>query len=214
MSRLQNPAKVALRQKMKDTLGVMTAAARTEQSEIITKKIQELPFYNKCKRVSIYLSTEREVSTVELMKQMFAQNKQVFVPTYDRTTMRMVQLADMDDYDGLPKTSWNIKQPNFEDGNREDCLATAGLDLIILPGVAFTRSGRRLGHGGGYYDRFLRDYFAKFPNREAAAKDKDNVGTRTYLVGVAFREQLLPEDQLPCDEHDFPLDLIVWPGDE
>lgn len=99
MSRLQNPAKVALRHKMKDTLGAMSATARAEQSEIITRKvdqkclrdmykliifyeivckqIQELPFYNKCKRVSIYLSTEREVSTVELMKQMFAQKKQV-----------------------------------------------------------------------------------------------------------------------------------------
>ncbi|KAL9700053.1 hypothetical protein quinque_003494 [Culex quinquefasciatus] len=168
MSRLQNPAKVALRHKMKDTLGAMSATARAEQSEIITRK--------------------------------------VFVPTYDRNTMRMVQLADMADYERLPKTSWNIKQPDFGDVTREDCLATAGLDLIILPGVAFTRSGRRLGHGGGYYDRFLRDYFAKFPNQEDV--------TKTYLVGVAFREQLLPEGQLPSDEHDFPLDLIVWPGDE
>uniref|UniRef100_A0A8D8BUH8 5-formyltetrahydrofolate cyclo-ligase n=1 Tax=Culex pipiens TaxID=7175 RepID=A0A8D8BUH8_CULPI len=213
MSRLQNPAKVALRHKMKDTLGAMSATVRAEQSEIITRKIQELPFYKNCKRISIYLSTEREVSTVELMKQMFAQNKQVFVPTYDRTTMRMVRLADMADYEGLPKTSWNIKQPDFGDDTREDCLATVGLDLIILPGVAFTRSGRRLGHGGGYYDRFLRDYFAKFPNQKEA-KDGTATGTKTYLVGVAFREQLLPEGQLPSDEHDFPLDLIVWPGDE
>ncbi|XP_055629182.1 5-formyltetrahydrofolate cyclo-ligase isoform X2 [Toxorhynchites rutilus septentrionalis] len=205
MSKLQNPAKVALRSKIKGILESMTVADRTNQSDLITKMIQRLPFYDDCQRISIYLSTEREVNTVPMLTELFRQNKEVFVPTYNRTTMRMVRLNDMADYDNLPRTSWNIKQPNFEDATRENCLATAGLDLIILPGVGFTRGNHRLGHGGGYYDRFLRDYFSKFPN---------STSRRTYLVGVAFREQMVAEELLPTDEHDFPLDMVVWPDDE
>ncbi|XP_058832066.1 5-formyltetrahydrofolate cyclo-ligase isoform X2 [Topomyia yanbarensis] len=204
MSNFRNPAKAAQRQKLMDVLASMNTASRTAQSEFITQKILQLPFFERCRRISIYLSTEGEVSTVPLLKELFRQNKEVFVPTYNRTAMRMVKLNDMADYDSLPKTSWNIKQPDFADATREDCLAaTVGLDLIILPGVAFTRSGARLGHGGGYYDRYLREYFGKFPAEGANKK--------TYLVGVAFREQIIPEGTLPTDEHDFPLDMVIFP---
>ncbi|XP_058463485.1 5-formyltetrahydrofolate cyclo-ligase [Malaya genurostris] len=204
MVRLQTQAKAALRQKVKNVLDSMTTAARAAQSELITQKILQLPLFERSQRISIYLSTEREVSTVSLLKELFRLNKEVFVPTYNRTAMRMVKLNDMADYDGLPKTSWNIKQPNFDDVTREDCLAaTVGLDLIILPGVAFTRNGARLGHGGGYYDRYLREYFNKFPAKKT--------GKKTYLVGVAFREQILSEGLLPTDQHDIPLDMVVEP---
>ncbi|XP_055607357.1 5-formyltetrahydrofolate cyclo-ligase [Uranotaenia lowii] len=202
---MQNPAKVALRAKIKDILASMTSADRIAQSEAVNQKILQLPFFENCRRVSIYLSTEKEVDTMQLMQLLFQQNKEVFVPTYNRSSMRMVKINDMTDYEGLPKTSWNIKQPKFDDPGRENCLeTTAGLDLIILPGVGFTRTGKRLGHGGGYYDRFLRDYFSKFPNSSTAE------GRKTYLVGVAFRQQMVEEALMPTDDHDFPLDLVVW----
>lgn len=69
--------------------------------------------------------------------------------------MDMVQLHSMSDWETLPLTKWKIKQPLLTD-KRESVLETNNIDLIITPGVAFTKTGSRMGHGGGYYDRFLK----------------------------------------------------------
>lgn len=64
-------------------------------------------------------------------------------------------------------------------------------DLVLVPGVAFTRAGARLGRGGGHYDRLL-----------AAAAG-------AISAGLAFDLQLVPE--IPIEAHDRPVDLVVTP---
>jgi 5-formyltetrahydrofolate cyclo-ligase len=64
------------------------------------------------------------------------------------------------------------------------------LDVVVVPGLAFTSDGRRLGQGGGHYDRFL-------------PRLRD--GCRT--VGTAFAEQLV--DDLPTEDHDVRVELVV-----
>ena len=64
------------------------------------------------------------------------------------------------------------------------------LDVVVVPGLAFTADGRRLGQGGGHYDRFL-------------VRLRDGCVT----VGAAFAEQLV--DDLPTEPHDVRLDLVV-----
>ncbi|MEZ5297191.1 MAG: 5-formyltetrahydrofolate cyclo-ligase [Ilumatobacteraceae bacterium] len=63
-------------------------------------------------------------------------------------------------------------------------------DVIVVPGLGFTAAGDRLGRGGGWYDRFLAD------------RRSDGVA-----IGVCFAEQIV--DELPVDDHDVPLDLVV-----
>lgn len=86
-----------------------------------------------------------------------------------------------------------------------------GLDLILCPGVAFTRHGGRLGHGMGYYDKFLAQHYERNPHR-CAEPSKANInakltGQKTILLGLAFKEQVV--DEIPLDETDFLLDQIV-----
>lgn len=66
-----------------------------------------------------------------------------------------------------------------------------------MPGVAFTRSGGRMGHGMGYYDTYLHRHRATYP-------DKD-----TTLLALAFREQIVAENELPLDSHDVILHGII-----
>lgn len=64
------------------------------------------------------------------------------------------------------------------------------LAVVVVPGLAFTADGRRLGQGGGHYDRFLA-----------------GVSAQCLLVGVAFAEQLVMD--IPVEPHDVALDAVV-----
>jgi 5-formyltetrahydrofolate cyclo-ligase len=76
------------------------------------------------------------------------------------------------------------------------CLA-GGLDFILMPGLAFTREGLRMGRGKGYYDRYL--------NQVAEVQ-----GRKPATVAVAFKEQIY--ESIPFDEHDVPVDLVLFDG--
>ena len=80
--------------------------------------------------------------------------------------MDMVRLIDKQDYMDLPLTKWNIKQPAVEDVREEGLDGEDGLDLILVPGLAFTKTGARCGRGRGYYDTYLaraRDIMGRSP---------------------------------------------------
>lgn len=77
--------------------------------------------FRQAQRVSIYLSTSDELDTTAIIREMFRLEKMVFVPTYQGTKMKMVRLRDMNEYEGLPLTKWNIKQPDFKE-SREDAM--------------------------------------------------------------------------------------------
>lgn len=135
--------------------------------------------------------------------------------------MKMLKIYNIDDYKALPVTKWNIKQPSIYDENRENPMLTgqleharnplsscslfpyndiefsAPLDLILVPGVAFTLTGGRCGHGMGFYDKYFRSYFDKYPK------------SRTVLVGLAFSEQIVDENRMPVGVNDHPLDIVM-----
>ncbi|OXU29145.1 5-formyltetrahydrofolate cyclo-ligase [Nasonia vitripennis] len=191
-------AKAALREEITNVLKKLDGVEKKRQSESVLIKFLALPQYKTSQKISIYLSTEDEIDTVPFLKDIFAKGKQVFVPRYQGKKMEMVQLYSMEDYDKLPLTKWNIKQPSIKE-IREDALETGGLDLIILPGVAFTKSGKRLGHGMGYYDKYL----------ESIALHEKRM---PYLVAVAFNEQIY--EDIPTNEKDFLLDLVLTDKDD
>lgn len=79
----------------------------------------------------------------------------------------MLSLRSLEDFKTLKRNSWGIPTPPKSSiSERENCLDRGishendefGLDLIIVPGVAFDHSCRRLGHGKGYYDFFFKRY--------------------------------------------------------
>jgi 5-formyltetrahydrofolate cyclo-ligase len=76
------------------------------------------------------------------------------------------------------------------------------LELVVMPGLAFDRAGRRLGRGGGYYDKFLHSARARAAQRRWPPP---------LLVALSFRSQLV--DQVPVEAHDVGVDAIITPDE-
>lgn len=95
----------------------------------------------------------------------------------------------------LPLTSWNIRQPAEDDTSREEALDGGGLDLIVVPGLGFDCSGKRLGRGKGFYDTYL-DRCMRHPKG------------KPYTIALAFTEQLCEE--IPVGDNDVLIDEVLY----
>lgn len=187
--------KSVVRQVVKEKLNALSEDQKATQSKIVREKLYAHDIYQKSNRVSVFLNMSDEIQTLDILKKLFTDGKSVFIPRYSTKLgkMDMVRIASWEDYENLPTTKWNIKQPSVNDP-REDALDTGGLDLVIMPGLAFTKSGRRLGRGKGYYDAFLR-------------RCQDIQKTKPSTIAVAFNEQILPD--IPITPKDVIIDEVL-----
>lgn len=177
-----------------------------------------------------------EVQTNAIVRHALDSGKKVFIPYLHkantlspdtpRSVMDMVDLRSLSDYDSLERDKWGIPTIAADTiEQREHILEIStkdskGLDLILVPGVAFdvdpeTGFVRRLGHGKGYYDYFLHRYRE---SRGSHAKERlMSPGTDVLLYGLALEEQYLKANSspsVPIGEHDSLLHgLVVGDGE-
>ena len=187
-------AKKVLRKELKRRIASMSVELKQTESTLVAKKLFAIKDFQESKRISLYLSMPNEVDTMRIMGRIFELGKKCFIPHYVGPVMKMVQLHSMADYESLPVTSWNIKQPADND-DRPDALETGGLDLIVVPGLGFTKDGARLGRGKGYYDSYI--------SRSKALGLKKPV-----TVALAFTVQLC--EMVPVSEHDVLIDHVLY----
>lgn len=161
-----------------------TELFRSCENEAIRHHILLSKQYRSAQTVLCYVSFGAEVDTHKLIRAMLADGKTVCVPqvTDKRGIMRAVRL---DSWSQLVKGTYGILEVADEIPTVID---SAKLDLILVPAVAFTLGGERLGMGGGFYDRYL-------PQAEA------------QTMGLAFLCQI--KKHLPTDEWDRKMDFIV-----
>eukprot|EP00112_Aurelia_sp_Birch-Aquarium-sp1_P012810 Seg27.4 transcript_id=Seg27.4/GoldUCD/mRNA.D3Y31 product="5-formyltetrahydrofolate cyclo-ligase" protein_id=Seg27.4/GoldUCD/D3Y31 len=187
--------KKALRKDLRAKIKTLTDEVKRLESANVTQKLLNSSVYKESSRISLYLSMPTEVDTGVVLKDVFKKGKQCYIPLYAKDDMSMVHLKGMEDYDSLPVTAWNIKQPQ-EDEQREAAIQSGGLDLIILPGLGFTKNGLRIGRGKGYYDNYLKKHIT-------------SLNRKPFTIGLAFSVQICEE--IPCTEDDVGLDLILYP---
>ncbi|XP_061373485.1 5-formyltetrahydrofolate cyclo-ligase, mitochondrial isoform X2 [Gastrolobium bilobum] len=200
-----------LRTQVRKALKAMDPSLRSQQDNAIQNIILGSPWFRSSLRLCAYISCSalREVDTFKLLSEILqnpASGKKIYVPRVEdkNSHMRMLNISRIDD---LVANSMDILEPApvDADGNaREDVMqANDPVDLFLLPGLAFDRSGRRLGRGGGYYDTFLKNY-------------QDLAKTRNWkqplLVALSYSEQILDEGVIPITSSDIPVDALVSPA--
>ena len=138
----------------KQVLQEMKAIPREQKQamdQALTDQFLKHPFYQEAKVIATYLSFPHEFQTQELIEQALRDGKKVLIPkTYPKGRMEFVVY----DPQQLVKTSFGLLEPQ---GNLE-VVDTSQIDLIHVPGLAFTTEGYRIGYGGGYYDRYLENF--------------------------------------------------------
>ncbi|KIW99921.1 5-formyltetrahydrofolate cyclo-ligase [Rhinocladiella mackenziei CBS 650.93] len=220
--------KASVRRKVREELQKIDSQEIERQSAIITKHVLQLPSYQNAKSIAIFLSMPgREVSTRDIVLQAFDDGKSVFVPYLhpgeapESTVMDMLQLRDMEDFHSLRPDSWGIPSLSKTSVNkRRNALGGIGvsnepldghqcfpiLDLIFMPAVAFDQSLGRLGHGKGFYDRYLKTYKDALESSKPGQK-------MPHLIGIALQQQMLPPgENIPVNEDDWKVDQVVVAG--
>lgn len=204
--------KRTLRAEVRKALKALSADQRASEDLAIQTTILDSSWFKASKRLCAYISCQqlREVDTSKILAECLPSNpgqeelaKDLYVPRVEdkNRNMRMLKITTMDD---LVKNSMNILEPSLVDAtgnNREDVLSSSSpVDLFLLPGQAFDRTGRRLGRGGGYYDTFLLKY-------QELAKEKG--WNQPLLVGLSYSVQIMDEGIIPVNSTDVPIDALV-----
>lgn len=219
-----NSAKRQLRSSVKKTISTIPAENVVSQSEICVKALLSLPEYQSSRRIGIFLSMPmKEIDTSSIVEDALIQEKMVHVPYIHRQShlppnmaipppvlslpnlMDMLSLLSHADYKSLEPDSWGI--PSIPENSvllRRNCLDHEGLDLIVMPGVAFDEGFRRLGHGKGYYDHFLARY-----KQLVDSKGIKSGMNMPLLVALALKEQVFEDETVPVDQSDWPMDIII-----
>lgn len=168
----------------------VSAFERTLMSAAITGKLVLLDAYREAQLVLAYMNFGSEFVSEGFARRVLEDGKVLVLPKLkaDRSGLNLHVVNDTDD---LEVGVWGIREPR--DGDLIEDFAL--IDFILVPGVAFTPRGERLGYGGGFYDRLL------------VKKRKDAAS-----IAAAFSFQVVEE--VPIEENDIAVDGIVTENED
>lgn len=180
-------AKQELRKEIKQTLRSIDTGTFASWSENITKQVIHLPEWQNAQTIGITISGEYEVNTEHLIKYAWENNKRIVVPKCHPKTQKMT-FREITSFDQLEVVYYGLKEPIEDQTTSVD---QGLIDLVVVPGLSFTKQGYRLGHGGGYYDRYLSTYTGQ-------------------TISLAFPIQIV--ETLPIEKFDVPVQKLVTPS--
>ncbi len=173
--------KAALRARMRDAIASIKPLQRAMEEELVNAAVMGMPEWQQADTVLLYAHKAPEFSVNSLGNAAFRDGKRCVFPRVGDDGLVLHEVRAWTD---LNPGAFGIMEPPAHAPR----LSPSTIDCAIVPGLAWTKHGDRLGQGGGYYDRVLP------------------VGGTS--IGVGFDDQIL--DEVPVESHDRSVDRVVW----
>ncbi|MBT2571611.1 5-formyltetrahydrofolate cyclo-ligase [Planococcus sp. ISL-110] len=175
--------KVTERKEVLALLNRMTLEEYRKKSEMVVSRLMEDPAFLEAGTIGMTLSSFPEVNTLVLLEKCWEAGKKVAVPKCHPAS-RGMDFRLIENTDQLEVVYMKLQEPVV---SKTSYIKPDAIDLLIVPGVVFSKQGFRIGFGGGYYDRFLEDY--------------EGI-TRSLAFDCQIRESI------PVEVHDLPVQGI------
>ena len=203
--------KKALRKIIKVRVSAISANERRKREEILHNNLFSMPEFLAANTVMLFANLPDEIGTFSLIDKCIAMGKKVYLPVINGDDMTVAEFT------GEYRVGrYDIKEPVVKqlgvnglvtESRDNACIVRNSVtepvdvlltdrekgpehfDFVLVPGVAFSPNGYRLGRGKGYYDKFLSKY------------------TNLFTVGVCFREQFFLD--IPTEPHDVPMNKVI-----
>ncbi len=169
---------------MRSTLGALRPPLRAQQEDVVNAALVSDEALRQAQTILVYKGVGHELSVVSFTNAAFRMGKRVVFP---RVHGESLTLHEVGDWGGLAPGAYGIPEP----AEVAPLVGPMEVDVAVVPGLAFTEDGRRLGQGGGYYDRLLPQLGG-------------------ISLGVCFDEQVVVD--LPTETHDRPVDEVLSPS--
>lgn len=181
--------KQSLREELTARRKAMTPELIDSRGLKVQARFLATPYYQKARTVALYAPIRGEVPTRDILIAALQDDKIVCYPL-SHVHGRILSFRAIKSESELEPGRLGVREPT----NSSELIAVDQIDLFVVPGLGFSRDGKRLGRGGGYYDATLR-----------AASG------RSRRVGLAFNEQIV--EALPTTPDDVDMDLVVTESD-
>ncbi len=174
--------KAALRQAMRVTRGGLDPQARRDAHAAIVRSVLAYALQRGDRVIALYAGSEHEADPSSAAEPLVAAGCRVVWPRVSapgRLSFHGAAFSELrPGFRGIVEPPADAPQTPWED-----------VELALIPGLAFTPDGQRLGQGGGFYDRLL------------------GAAPRPYALGVAYAAQIV--SALPAESHDRPVDRVL-----
>ena len=188
-------AKSDIRKRVLAQRDALSPEERRALSDRISARLLALDAFRAAGCVMAYMGFGGEFDTAQFVAAVLTGGKRLALPRVDGTSRAIKVHEVRDPQRELAAGVWGIREPRVDLCPE---IPATQIGFVLVPGVAFTRRGERLGYGGGYYDGFIRGLGAQGLALGAQ---------RPVLVAAAFSLQVLPE--VPLSDRDQRVDLVV-----
>ena len=178
--------KAQLRSRIRNCLFDIAPETRKQKSELACQRLVNTRAFQDASTIMMYLALDYEADTGPAMQEAWRLGKTVVVPKvfWEERFMVPVRIDSLDDDFSIERVS-GLRSPVSD-----VCTPLEQIDLVVVPALAFDKQGQRLGHGGGYYDRFFADEHLQ-----------------AIRCGFGFQEQMF--EAVPVYDTDQAVELIV-----